>query len=149
MRPPIDKVLAAMVEDLDGKLAHMPHGGERMMLFGLRSTLGLIARDADEVASLRIGEIDELAALFRDAVDACPPELRVRLQAALEAAAVARDDLRISALERRLDVLRAALIDLQAWAETSAHPQAAPMLERSWDFLVRANGRRATDAKPW
>lgn len=149
MRPAIDKVLTTMVEDMDRKMIHMPHGGERMMLFGLRTTLSVVAREADRAAAMLVNEIDELSALFHNAACILPAELENCRLGAIEAAMRARDDLRISALEQTLDKLRSALIDLQAWAENTTHPKAALLLKQSWIFLVQANRRRVVYAKPW
>ena len=149
MRPAAKSVLPALVEDMDKKLALMPPGGDRMMLWGLRTTLGILAREADDAAAIRLEEIGALARLLHDGAAACPSELRARLLAAVDSADSARNDIRISALERQLDGLRSALIELQAWAETAPGPQAATLLARSWHFLVHANRRRAISAKPW
>lgn len=149
MRPAIEKVLTAMVEDMDRKISHIPHGSERMMLFGLRTTLSIVAREADRAAAMLVSEIDELSTLFHNAACILPQEVENCRLEAIETAMRARDDLHISALEQSLEKLRSSLIRLQAWAEESPHPMAALLLKQSWTFLIQANRRRVVYAKPW
>lgn len=149
MRPATDIVLNAMVAGMDHKLTQLPSGPERMMLFGLRTALAVIARNADDAAAMRLEEIQQLSALLRDAAPTCPPEIGGRLVAAADEARSAERDIRVSALERRLDVLRVALIELQMWLETSSSSRAPALLAQCWEFLARANARREFQAKPW
>lgn len=149
MRPPVDIVLSALVAGMNQKLAILPPGPERMMLWGTRTIFAAVARHADDAAAMRLEEIQELSGLLRDAASICPPELAARLTQATDEAQGAERDIRVSALERTLDVLRAALIELHVWLETSSHRQAPALLARCWDFLVRANAKREFPAKPW
>ncbi len=149
MRPAEDTVLAALVKDMGNKLAAMPPGLEAMMLWGMKLMLSIAQRDWDDAASLRSKEITELSALLRQGASMCPPALQVALWKAVDGAAEHGHDIRVSALERTLDGLRQALIELQAWLETSAEEEAHALLDECWAFLVRSNERRVVHTKPW
>lgn len=149
MKPAVDLVLSTLVDGMARQLAFVPPGGERMKLMGMKVLLGILARQADDAAALRLAEIRELQALLQHAAGHAPPPLAGQLRDAAAGAAGAADDLRISALERALDGLRAALIELQAWLETTDHPEAPALARQCWALLVRANARRQVPDKPW
>jgi hypothetical protein len=57
---------------------------------------------------------------------------RERLRRALDAVADGSSDFRISALEIKLDQLRGAVIELQAWLEDEEGPTARALLADLW-----------------
>jgi hypothetical protein len=149
MKPAADIVLSTLVEDMGKKLAFVPPGNERMMMMGMKVMLGIVARNADDAAAMRLAEINELSALLRRSAACCPLALADLLLGVARSAESAREDIRISSLDRVLDELRGCLIELQTWAETSSHPEAKALLAQCWDFLVRANDKRVVFDKPW
>jgi len=149
MRPPLELVVSVLLENMGKQLAVMPPGQERLMLFGLHSLLGTVLREADRAAAMRFEEITELAQLFNDARAICPAALQSQLQEAVAVADSAIGDLRVSALEKKLDQLRETLIALHTWLESSQHERAPALLSACWDFLVRANRKRAVNILPW
>ena len=61
----------------------------------------------------------------------------------------AEDDLHLSALERRNHVLRAALVDLHAWAESRPDAAAKALNEEIWSELVASTERRRLAFDPF
>ena len=149
MKPATDLVLTVFAADLAKKAAALPPGPERMMLFTLQAVFEVVARHADDAAAMRLDEITQLGGLLREAGPICPPELAASLHKAADEADDAPRDIRVSSLDAVLDTLKAALIELQTWLETSTHAQAPTLLAQSWDFLARANAKRLFSLKPW
>lgn len=149
MRPAVDNVLAAVVSGMDRELGSLPPGPDWLKLWGMKGMLSIVQRDWDDAASLRSNEITELAALLGKAAPICPQALGSRLLQAVAHAECQWHDLRVSALERTLDGLRQALIDLQSWLETSDQDDAPVLMSECWSFLVRANRRRLVVMQPW
>jgi hypothetical protein len=149
VKPATDLVLTVFAADIAKRAAALPPGPERMMLFTFQAVFEVVARHADDAAAMRLDEIAELAGLLREAGPICSPELAASLHKAADEADHASRDIRVSALEAVLDTLKAALIELQAWLETSTHAQAPALLTQSWDFLARANAKRLFSLKPW
>jgi hypothetical protein len=91
----------------------------------LRVVLTVAAREYDQCAARRVREIAALTGLLdRGAgLPGCPVPAPEPLGGLLET------DLRISALDARLDTLRGQLIALQAWLEGEAGGQATALLE--------------------
>jgi len=130
-------------------MAALPPGPEQARLWMLKTQTGLVHRDWDEAASLRVAEIESLIILLRRGAELVPPALRATLRETSDQADNGKRDLRVSALESTLDRLRHALIELQIWLETSADPLAVALLGETWTFLVKANQRRYVDVMPW
>jgi hypothetical protein len=149
MKPAAELVLTTVALGMEQQLAAMPPGPERMMTAALKIMLRMLARHADDAAAMRLQEIVELRALMREAAPACTQPLATRLLDVAAQADAAAADIRISALERVLDGLRAALIELQTELETSMRPEAPALLRRSWVFLAQANARRTVADKFW
>lgn len=141
--------LESVMLGLDKQMAALPPGPERARLWILKTQIGLVHRDWDEAASLRVSEIETLIALLRRGAELAPLGLQATLLETSEQAHNSMRDLRVSALESTLDSLRNALIELQVWLEASADPQAVALLKETWAFLVKANQRRYVDIMPW
>ena len=100
------------------------------------------AEEWDRAAARRVEENQALRELFRGtAVE--HEGLRERLA---EAARGSDDDLRISALDRANDELRALLIELQVYAETHG---ATELEDTIWRELRRSTERRALSVSPF
>lgn len=140
MRPAVPVVLESVVQGMEKQIVALPAGPERARLWMLKTLIGLVHRDWDDAASLRVAEIDALIALLHRGAGLVPPALRTTLLKAAEQAEDDRRDLRVSALESTLDGLRCALIELQVWLETSSDPQAAALLSRPCETLETRSG---------
>ena|ERR1700761_1668351 len=106
---------------------------------GLMSAiLGMTAEAFDSAAARLVDENRAIRGLFADALTLFPPKaLAGRLQPLAEGEDT---DLRVSALQAANNALRAALIDLHAWAEIDA--AAAPLDTAIWAELTRSTERR-------
>jgi hypothetical protein len=82
----------------------------------VRAVLIVAAKEYEQCAARRVREIAALSALLAKgaALPGCP------VRAPEPPASLWEADLRISALDARLDALRSQLIDLQAWLEDDA-----------------------------
>lgn len=149
MRPAVPHVLESVILGLEKQIAALPPGPQQAAPWMLKALISIVQRDWDDAASLRASEIETLIPLLRRGAALASPGLQASLLFALEKAEEDKHDLRVSALESTLDGLRHALIELQAWLETSSDPQAHALLQESWVFLVKANQRRYADIKPW
>lgn len=149
MRPAVPHVLESVILGLEKQIAALPPGPEQAAPWVLKTLISLVHRDWDDAVSLRASEIETLISLLRRSAALAPLGLQTSLLFAVEKAEEGKRDLRVSALESTLDGLRHALIELQAWLETSSDPQAAALLQESWAFLVKGNQRRYADIKPW
>jgi len=104
--------------------------------------LQCIAEEWERAAARRVEENSALRELFRTAVVEDAP-LAERLR---QAADTRDDDLRVSALDRANDSLRALLIELHAYAEE----RGATQLEQAiWHELLRSTQRRALSVAPF
>lgn len=110
--------------------------------------LQMAGEEWDRAASRRVEENAALRALFRDATPLVADSgLAARLR---EAGSAAGDpDLRISALDRANDALRALLIELHAHVETLDAPEARRLEAAIWDELRRSTERRKLALAPF
>lgn len=149
MRPSSVAVLDGIILGMGEKLASTPPGPEQADLGLWCTLLGLVRRDLDEAAGMRVSEIEQLMGLLRRGTELVPETLRSRLSASLSRAEAKRGDLQVSALEETLDGLREALIELQSRLEETSGDDARTLLKDTWLFLLAANRRRLSDTVPW
>ena len=109
-------------------------------LRGVSALLSILQREWDTAASKPMEGIARYGDIVRRGSLLAGDDLRQRLGRTLEAIAVDASDYRISALEGKLDQLREAVIDLQAWLED----EGGPKHER---FSLTYGGRSTT--MPW
>jgi hypothetical protein len=109
--------------------------------------LQMAAEEWDRAAARRAEENAALRVLFGDAAkDVADVGLAGRLR---EAAAGADGDLRVSALERSNQALRALLVELHAHVETLRSPEARRLEAAIWAELRRSTERRALPLAPF
>ncbi len=144
MKPGVERVLAGVAARLrDDALPALGGGFAGQQLERALPLLQGAIEEFDRAAARRVDEIRALRALFADAAPAVDDE---RLARALADAAreppPQADALRVSALERTLAPLRALLIELHAWTEASASPDAARLNRAVWAALREGTARR-------
>ena len=101
-------------------------------LRGVMSLLTVLHDEWDTCASSRATGISRYTDVVRAGERLMTGERQERLRQVLAATEATASDLRISALETRLDRLRAAVIDLHAWLEDSEDPEARHLLASLW-----------------
>jgi hypothetical protein len=99
---------------------------------GLEGLLAVLLAQWDGAASGRARAIDLYTAAIKGSLDIVPESLQSELSECLQGAGQSEADLRVSALEARLDVLRAAIIPLQTWLETTQVTGAETVLAEVW-----------------
>jgi hypothetical protein len=105
------------------------------------------AEEWDRAAARRAEENAALRELFRISL---PAVADAGLHECLAAAAEQRDeDLRVSALDRSNDALRALLIELHAHVEEQDAPAAREAESAVWRELLRSTERRALSVSPF
>ncbi|ADZ90132.1 hypothetical protein [Marinomonas mediterranea] len=150
MRPSIEVVLASIKTNTSDKLAKMPKGSpESLATFGLHTVLTIAARDFDNAADRSLREIKALSKLLERGIALTPEPLKATLQQSIIKAQEHPDDIRVSSLERKLDILRSALIELQTHLEISTSQHGDQLLGDTWHFLALANKQREFFIKPW
>ncbi|WCN12263.1 hypothetical protein GV054_04215 [Marinomonas mediterranea] len=150
MRPSIEVVLASIKTNTADKLAKIPKGSpESLATFGLHTILTVAARDFDNAADRCFHEIKTLSKLLERGRTLAPEPLKERLQQSIAKVQENQDDLRVSCLEQKLDILRYALIELQTHLETSTTQQGDQLLSDTWHFLASSNKQREFFFKPW
>ena len=111
----------------------------------MSATLGMMAEEIDGAAARLVEENRAIRALFDQALALTPP---AGLAGRLGPLAKTNDeDLRVSALQSSNNRLRAALIDLHAWAETQA--AAKPLNKAIWAELSKSTERRRLSTAPF
>ena len=141
MKPVVDNVLQGCFATLLMEVA--PHLGAEYSV-GDVSVMGLMlfmsAEEYDRGAEVRTEDNAEMRSIFAEAASQIEDaELRRRLSDASDA----RDtSLRISALDKTNDALKALLIDLQAYLEGQGGDWAAHMERRVWKHLIDSSERR-------
>ena len=141
MKPVVDNVLQGCFATLLTEVA--PHLGAEYSV-GDVSVMGLMlfmsAEEYDRAAEVRTEDNAEMRSIFAEAASQIEDaDLRSRLSEASDA----RDtSLRISALDKTNDKLKALLIDLQAWLEEQGGDWAAHIERRIWRHLKDSAERR-------
>ena len=138
-RPPAAFVLTHMMNSLLATFREMtsdPWLTYQIDLIG--PMMELLARECEEGASQRVQELTEIAHLLKrgDALTAG------RFPWATNIPSDPLDDLRISSLDRRLDLLRRSLIEMQAWLEEDDSDGASALLKEVFAFEYAAAKRR-------
>ena len=141
MKPVVDNVLQGCFATLLMEVA--PHLGAEYSV-GDVSVMGLMlcmtAEEYDRAAEVRTEDNAEMRSIFAEAASQIEDaDLRRRLGEASETRDVS---LRISALDKTNDDLKAVLIDLQAWLEGQGGDWAAHIERRIWKHLVDSSERR-------
>jgi len=110
------------------------------------ATMGMMVEEWDRSADRLAEENAAIRTLFDQAAPLAPGGLSVRL----DEMARARDgDLKVSTLQAANNTLRAALIELQAWAETQTGSAVAALNDGIWAELARSTERRRLSATPF
>jgi hypothetical protein len=132
MRPNPPLVLQAALKTLEEVALGQTDEQVLARLHGVSTLLSILQREWDTCASnlldgiARYGDIVRRGSLLADG------DRRERLRRALDAVADGSSDFRISALEIKLDQLRGAVIELQAWLEDEEGPTARALLADLW-----------------
>lgn len=148
MRPTADQMLGFMAQSLlleIGPAVADDYGQRGAQILGMLLTM--VAEEWDRGAERLVEENAALRALF---AEAAPHVADAALGERLRGAAGGREEsLRLSALNRANDALRALLIDLHAHLESLDSPAAAALIEQIWRELRTSTERRALSAAPF
>ncbi|NIJ41080.1 hypothetical protein FHS78_001361 [Parvibaculum indicum] len=141
MKPVVDNVLQGCFATLLMEVA--PHLGAEYSV-GDVSVMGLMlfmsAEEYDRAAEVRTEDNSEMRSIFAEAASQIEDaELRRRLG---DASDMRDTSLRISALDKINDALKALLIDLQTYLEGQSGDWAAHMERRIWKHLSASAERR-------
>ena len=132
MRPDPPFVMRAALQTLEEIAAGQPDAQEAFRLRGVMSLLSVVQSEWDTCASRRVAGISRYSDIVRQGARLMKGERRESLRQVLAAVEEAVSDLRISSLERTLDRLRMAVIDLQTWLEDTEGPAASGLLGAIW-----------------
>jgi hypothetical protein len=148
MRPTPDQMLGLMAQTLlleIGPAVADDYGQRGTQILGMLLTM--VAEEWDRGAERLVEENAALRTLFDEAA---PHAADAALRERLERAASSRDtSLRLSALNRANDELRALLIDLHSHLESLETEAAAALIEQIWQELRASTERRALTAAPF
>ena len=141
MRPDPARVLMGVATNLMVGLMPEVRTPFGQSVAGMAGMLTLVlAQEVDRLADRLYRETEEVATILGKALPLLPPELAVRVRAAIDARVA--PDLRISSLQAANDRIRAVLIEVHAAVEVLAGPEAAALNERIWDELRESTRRR-------
>jgi hypothetical protein len=132
MRPDAPFVMRVALQSLEEIAAGQTEAEQISRLRGVMSLLAIVQREWDTCASSRVAGIARYTALVREGARLMSGERRNRLDQVLLRVEEEASDLLISSLERTLDQLRAAVIDLQAWLEETEDPASRELLSAIW-----------------
>jgi hypothetical protein len=132
---PARTALAAVVSELTRAQSLTTDPELVLTLKAAVSVIDTVAADVDDGVAWRLSEEDRLTGLLRRGAELLGAQAAARLRAALDDLGVPTD-LRISALDDRLDVLLAELIDLHAWLEDNPSDAGTALVADIWAFLV-------------
>jgi hypothetical protein len=132
MRPDPPFVMRAALKSLEEIAAGQTDAGEISRLRGVMSLLAIVQGEWDTCASRRVAGIAHYSQVVREGVRLLGGERGDHLRQVLLAVEGAASDLRISSLEKRLDQLRMAVIDLQTWLEDTEGPGTRELLSAIW-----------------
>jgi hypothetical protein len=146
MTPNAQSVLADFASRLGAQIMPDLRTPYLMSSAGLMAAvMGMMVEQSDGAAANLVEENRAIRALFARAGKlATPPELAARLE---PLSLGGDDDLRLSALEAANRILRAALIDLHAWAEDE--PDAEALNDAIWAELSKSTERRRLSSAPF
>jgi hypothetical protein len=146
MKPCETVVLNAALANLDRLATSDP---DPLLLSSLKDILRILLRDWDDLAAARVQEIESLGDLLRRAAQFAPEDRAAGWRDAAEESKNARTELRLPSLDAALSRVQKALIDLQAWLETTATPQAEALLADTWSAIAPGVIRRASSNYSW
>jgi hypothetical protein len=132
MRPDPPFVMGEALKTLEAIAAGQTDAQEIFRLRGVMSLLAIVQKEWDTCASSRAGAIARYSDIVRKGSRLMAGERGEQLRHVLLSVEEEASDLRISALEKSLDQLRSAVIDLQAWLEASEGPEAEELLSTIW-----------------
>jgi len=112
----------------------------------MTATMGMMVEEWDRMADRLAAENTALRALFAQAAPLAPGGLATRLG---DLAKASDADFKVSTLQAANNGLRAALIDLQAWAEDQTGPAAMALNTAIWAELSKSTERRRFSATPF
>jgi hypothetical protein len=112
----------------------------------MTATMGMMVEEWDRLADRLMVENTVLRALFAQAAPLAPGGLAVRLG---DLAKASDADIKVSTLQAANNGLRAALIDLQAWAEGQTGSAVTALNAAIWAELARSTERRRLSATPF
>jgi hypothetical protein len=132
MRPDPPLVMRAALKSLEEIAAGQTDAQEISRLRGVMSLLAVVQREWDTGASSRVAGIARYTQVLREGSRLMTGERGEPLRQVLLAVEETASDLRISSLEKSLDQLRMAVIDLQAWLEVTEGPGTRELLSAIW-----------------
>ena len=132
MRPAPPIVIRGAQKTLEELAAGRTDEQEISRILGLMALLSMLEDEWDVCASSRMTGIVRYADIVRRGSALVDGARRDRLDQALTTIEAGLLDLRISSLEANLDVLRAAITDLQGWLEESRDAAAPALLVEVW-----------------
>jgi hypothetical protein len=140
-----------VVGDFAGRLMQVIAPGlNSQFLVGTASlmgaSLGMMVEEWDRAADRLAEENAAIRALFAQASPLAPGGLSARLA---DLAKSPDADLKVSTLQAGNNVLRAALIDLQAWSENQTGAAVAALNVAIWAELAQSTERRRFSATPF
>ena len=146
MTPNPQAILADFAARLGGQIMPDLKTPYAMSSAGLMTAvLGMLAEQFDGAAANLVEENRAIRALFNEAAElTLPGDLGARIG---RLSAGVDDDLRLSALQAANRGLRAALIDLHAWAEVE--PAAKALNDAIWRELSMSTERRRVSSAPF
>lgn len=105
----------------------------------------VISDQYDDCAARGAAEIATLSGLLARGIDLAPGQFAWEKDLGTETV----EDLRISALEENMEVLRGRLIELQAWLEEAPGEESAGLLKELFAFEYAAAKSRGQDFAHW
>lgn len=118
MKPPVNRVLSAAVDEIAAALEAPQFDAMLRTLVHLKLVVDVLERDWDTAVSDRVAEIDTLRALLTKVAAVVPDPLASGLQATLDEATPS--DLKISTLDLARDRLLTAMADAESYLESAA-----------------------------
>lgn len=112
----------------------------------MAASLGMMVEEWDRAADRLAEENTAIRTLFAQAAPLAPGGLSARLR---DLSMTADADLKVSTLQAANNVLRAALIELQAWSEDQTGSAVTALNDAIWAELVRSTERRRFSATPF
>jgi len=144
MKPEVTTVMQGYVGTLFGSILPALNSEYSMGDTGLMAmSFMMMAQEFDRAADIRLQENEDMRALFAHAAEEIDNEaLAVRLR---DAASGADASLRVSALSKANDELKALLIVLHEFVESSKAKWAPELEMRIWSVLCAGTERRKLD----
>jgi len=132
MRPEPPLALRAALKTLEEIAEESADAQEISRLRGVSTLLTILEREWDTCASTRLAGISRYTDIVRRGAEMMTGARRARLTEVLAEGGRNAGDYRISSLEKSLDRLRAAVLDLQSWIEDSEGPEDGALLASIW-----------------